>query len=224
MQVTIDQALQKAIMAHKTGKAHDANRLYTAIIQAEPKHPDANHNLGILTVSVGKVQEALPFFKTALEANPEIAQFWLSYIDALLKLNLKAEARLVLKQANSKGFHGDAAALLKKMTVQAECGGDGDEIEERSITHQSNILDNMKLDKALRIAKKKMNDGFHHEAKSIYQNILSRFPTNKSARAGLKLLKIESLNTRNEDQHPSKEQLHSLRSLIHKGELQEALG
>jgi len=26
----------------------EADRLYTAILQAQPKHPDANHNMGVL--------------------------------------------------------------------------------------------------------------------------------------------------------------------------------
>jgi tetratricopeptide (TPR) repeat protein len=59
-----------------------ADRLYTAILKAHPKHPDANYYTGVLADGVGKVQEALPFFKTALEANPATAQFWLNYIDS----------------------------------------------------------------------------------------------------------------------------------------------
>ena len=39
--------------------------------------------MGVLAVGVGNVQEALPFFKTALEANPSTVQFWLSNIDAM---------------------------------------------------------------------------------------------------------------------------------------------
>ena len=85
-ELTIDQALQQGVEAHKAGQVQEADRLYTAILKAQPKHPDANHNMGVLAVGVGKVQEALPFFKTALEANPATAQFWLSYIDALIKL------------------------------------------------------------------------------------------------------------------------------------------
>ena len=85
MKLTIGQALQKAIEAHKAGQLREADKLYRAILNAQPRHPDANHNLGVLEVGVGKVQEALPFFKMALEANPTIAQFWLSYIDALIK-------------------------------------------------------------------------------------------------------------------------------------------
>jgi len=80
LDITIDQVLQKGIEAHKAGRAQEADRLYTAILKAQPKHPDANHNMGVLAVGVGKVEQALPFFKTALESNPKIAQFWLNYI------------------------------------------------------------------------------------------------------------------------------------------------
>ena len=77
-ELTIDQALQKAIEAHKAGQVQEADSLYTAILKAQPKHPDANHNMGVLAVGVDKVQEALPFFKNALKANPATAQFWLA--------------------------------------------------------------------------------------------------------------------------------------------------
>ena len=107
MELTLDQALQKGIEAHKAGKVEEADRYYTAILKAQPKHPDANHNMGVLAVGVGKVQEALPFFKTALEANPKIAQFWLSYIDALIKLDQIEDAKAVFDQAKSKGAKGN---------------------------------------------------------------------------------------------------------------------
>ena len=50
-------------------------RFYQAILQSQPSHPDANHNLGILAVSMNKADMALPLFKTALEANLQIEQF-----------------------------------------------------------------------------------------------------------------------------------------------------
>ena len=80
MKLTINQALQRGIPAHKEGKLQDAERLYRAILRSQSTHPDANHNMGVLAVGVGKPQEALPFFKTALETSQSIAQFWLSYI------------------------------------------------------------------------------------------------------------------------------------------------
>ena len=103
MELTLDQALHKGVEAHKAGRVQEADRLYTAILKAQPKHPDANHNMGVLAVGVGKVQDALPFFKIALEANPNTAQFWLSYIDALVKLNRLVDAKAVLDQAKDKG-------------------------------------------------------------------------------------------------------------------------
>ena len=67
MELTIDQALQNGIEAHKAGKVKEADRYYTAILKATPKHPDANHNMGVLAVGVGKVKEAIPFFENALK-------------------------------------------------------------------------------------------------------------------------------------------------------------
>ena len=103
MELTLEEALQKAVDAHKAGQIQEADRLYTAILQAQPKHPDANHNMGVLAVSVGKVQEALPFFKTALEANPNISHYWLSYIDALIKEKQFDNAKQVLEKAKKQG-------------------------------------------------------------------------------------------------------------------------
>ena len=82
MELTIDQALQQGVAAHKAGKLEEAERLYRAILQSQPTHSDANHNLGVLAVSVNKVSEALPLFKAALNANPKVEQFWFSYIRA----------------------------------------------------------------------------------------------------------------------------------------------
>ena len=103
MELTVDQALQQGVAAHKEGKLQDAERLYRAILQAQPKHPDANHNLGILAVSVGKPLEAIPFFKLALEINPKLEQFWLSYIDALIKVERFDEAKRVLVESEKSG-------------------------------------------------------------------------------------------------------------------------
>ena len=107
MELTLDQALQKGIEAHKAGKVQEADRYYTAILKADPKHPDANHNMGVLAVGLGKVEIALPFFKTALDTNPNIDQFWLSYIDALIKLDRLSEAKEVFERAKSQGANGN---------------------------------------------------------------------------------------------------------------------
>tara|TARA_B100001250_G_C19331257_1_gene584804 strand:- start:78 stop:335 length:258 start_codon:yes stop_codon:yes gene_type:complete len=80
MVLKLEQALKNGIEAHKAGKIQEADRLYTAILKVQPKNPDANHNMGILAVGISKIQEALSFFKKALEANQRsfegMYQFW----------------------------------------------------------------------------------------------------------------------------------------------------
>ena len=113
MELTIEQALQQGITAHKEGKLQEAERLYRDILQSQPLHPDANHNLGVLEVSANKADAALPLFKTALEANPKIEQFWLSYIDALIKEKQFENAKQFLEQARKLGLVGDKVDALE---------------------------------------------------------------------------------------------------------------
>ena len=94
--LSISEALNLGIEAHKAGKAQEADRYYTAILKVQPDHPDANHNMGVLAVSLGKIKEALPFFETALEANSKIEQYWLSLIDALIKLEEFSKQKYLL--------------------------------------------------------------------------------------------------------------------------------
>jgi tetratricopeptide (TPR) repeat protein len=114
MELTLDQAFEKAVVAHNEGKLQDAERFYRAILQAQPKHPDANHNLGLLAVAVGKPREALPLFKLALGANPKIEQFWLSYIDALIKVGGVDEAKRVLVEGKKSGVSSDQFDALNQ--------------------------------------------------------------------------------------------------------------
>ena len=120
MELTIDQALQKAVEAHKAGKLQDAESLYRAILQAQPNHPDANHNLGVLAVSVNKSEAAIPLFKTALEANPNQGQFWLSYIDVFIKKKQFDNAKNLLSQAKRKGLAGEMIDTLEAQLVQLD--------------------------------------------------------------------------------------------------------
>ncbi|MDB9754655.1 tetratricopeptide repeat protein, partial [Amylibacter sp.] len=52
------------------------------------------------------IELALPFFKLALKANPNNAQFWYSHIVALIKLERFLNAKVLLDQAKSKGIKG----------------------------------------------------------------------------------------------------------------------
>jgi Flp pilus assembly protein TadD len=113
MELTIEQTLHNGVAAHNAGKLEEAERLYRAILQSQPAHPDANHNLGLIAVSVNQAEAALPLFKTALEANPKIEQFWLSYIDALIKAKQFGNAKQALEQAKKQGVAREKLNVLE---------------------------------------------------------------------------------------------------------------
>ncbi len=113
MELSIDQALQQGVAAHREGKLQDAERFYRAVLRAQPDHPDANHNLGVLAVSVGRPQDAVPLFKLALKANPKAEQFWLSYIEALIKAERFDQATQALERAIQTGINGSKLSALR---------------------------------------------------------------------------------------------------------------
>ena len=94
MKITIHQALLKAIIAHKSGEIQEAEKLYKAILRTQPNNADANHNMGVLVVGSGNSREALPFFKAALNCNSNVMQFWISYINTLISLELVDQAKI----------------------------------------------------------------------------------------------------------------------------------
>ena len=83
-----------------------------------------------------------------------------------------------------------------------------------------NILDTLKLDKALRLAKRKLKDGQLEEAKSIYEDILQRFSKHKQALIALKSLTggITAI-----PQDPPSDQLQPIINHYTQGQLKQAL-
>ena len=106
MEMVIGKALKLGIKAQRAGQNQKARHLYSAILESQPNHPNANHNMGVLVASVGNLTEALPYFKTALEINPRIRKYWLSYIDTLINMGLITDARAVFDQAKSINMNG----------------------------------------------------------------------------------------------------------------------
>ena len=91
--------LRQAIEAHNEGDLGEAEGKYLQILKSQPAHSDANHNLGVLAMSVNQSDRALRLFKIALNTNPNVEQFWISYLDALIKGQHLKAAKRVFKQA-----------------------------------------------------------------------------------------------------------------------------
>ena len=112
--INIDQALQQAIAHHQAGQLQNASNLYYKILDVQPNHPDANHNLGVLAIQIKRPAEALPHFKAALQANPIQGQYWLSFIAALIQTGQTESAKWTLEQARLRGLQGEAAEALNR--------------------------------------------------------------------------------------------------------------
>ena len=123
MELTLEEALRRGVEAHQAGQVQEADKLYTAILNADPRHAGANHNTGILCVGVGKLEQALYFFKTAVEVNPSVEQHWISYINTLINLNQIDEAKNTLDQATINGVKGDAFDQFEELIEQRQVAG-----------------------------------------------------------------------------------------------------
>jgi len=111
--MNIKQSLQQAINHHQSGQLQDAKQIYCNILQIEPKHSDANHNLGLLLVQEAQPDAALVFFMAALESNPNSTQFWVSYIDTLIHVKQFDMAEKILKEGRANGLEGEVFDRLE---------------------------------------------------------------------------------------------------------------
>ena len=115
MEEIIQEALNKGVEMHVAGEFDLASKLYESVINLQPNHADANHNMGLLKLDMGNDLEALPYLQTALEADTSIAQFWLSYIKALINLERLDEAGRILDLAKENGFEGGELVELTQL-------------------------------------------------------------------------------------------------------------
>lgn len=97
--------LEKAIAAHEADDLITASELYYEILQINPHDPDANHNLGLLTVQLGDYEGALLFLENAISINQDVHEYWVSLIDTLIKLNRYQDAKTSLAVAKQYGHN-----------------------------------------------------------------------------------------------------------------------
>ncbi len=106
--LSVEQAFEQASDHQAQGRLQDAESLYRAILQVQANHPGANHNLGLLALRANQPHAALPYLKTALDANPGEGRFWVSYIEALAESGESDLASAVLADGRSRGLQGEA--------------------------------------------------------------------------------------------------------------------
>jgi predicted O-linked N-acetylglucosamine transferase (SPINDLY family) len=107
-----DDACDKAMRLQIAGRADLAEQMYVAILAAEPNHALANHCLGMLNVQLLRPANGLPYLRTALNANPELPDYWLGYIEAMFQAGEIKDAISTLALARQHGLAGAAVEEL----------------------------------------------------------------------------------------------------------------
>jgi predicted O-linked N-acetylglucosamine transferase (SPINDLY family) len=90
------------------GRLDLAEPIYRSILELHPTHGAANYCIGMLLVQLRRPADGLPHLLAALNAHPEIADYWLGYLEALLLLGEHGEAASTLALARRHGLTGQA--------------------------------------------------------------------------------------------------------------------
>src|SRR5882757_4316728 len=104
----LDDLCGKAIQLQVAGRIDQAEPLYHEILQEQPRHAAANHCLGMLHVQLKRPSTAVPYLLAALEERPQIPDYWLGYLEALLLAGRTDEAAEALALGRQHGLTGAA--------------------------------------------------------------------------------------------------------------------
>ena len=112
MELTIEEAFRRGDQAYKEGNINEADKFFSAVLGAFPEHPLANYKLGIMAVEIGRASKAISLLQMATKADSSKLEFWLNYIDLLIKLGLRRDAKDALSQAKKNGHSGSNIEIL----------------------------------------------------------------------------------------------------------------
>ena len=115
----VSDLVHEADIAQNADDLQRAEELYLMALDEDPQHPDANHNLGILYLSVNLSEKALPRLRKALEAHPEFDHFWVSYFHGLVYNKMFAEGQEILEAGKENGLDRDTLAQLQEILATA---------------------------------------------------------------------------------------------------------
>jgi predicted O-linked N-acetylglucosamine transferase (SPINDLY family) len=164
--ITLQAALRQAVEHHRAGRLSQAEQLYRAILQQQPKQPDANHNLGLIAVQVGRHDVALPHFQAALAALPTHEQYLLSCAGSLLACGRAADAQALLELALHQGVRSDALQAMLDKTRNGSTTSATSRASDAAAVPQQDLQNLIAL----------FNAGRHAEVETLAQQHLQGFP------------------------------------------------
>ncbi|HSH71491.1 MAG TPA: tetratricopeptide repeat protein [Methylophilaceae bacterium] len=112
LQQAMNEVLQLALHQQKEGELELATKLYLEILNIQPRHAEANHNLGVIEAELKGAALALPRLEIAVTESPANEQFWVTYIDALMQSGAVDTAASALLFGQQHGLTAETAHIL----------------------------------------------------------------------------------------------------------------
>jgi tetratricopeptide (TPR) repeat protein len=118
--VAASHSFDQALTLHRQGRLDEADKIYGAILAAEPRHGDALHLSGLLRHQQGRSVEALRLVAAALRAKPDAAEAVMTHGVILEALKRHEEAladfdRLMTARAGDAVLHYNRGNALKAL-------------------------------------------------------------------------------------------------------------
>ena len=119
------RSFEQALALHRGGRLDEADRIYAAILAADPRHFDALHLSGLLNYQQGRLVEALRLTAAALKTKPGSVDALADYGVVLEALNRHEEAlasfdRVLAQGAGDASLHYNRGNALRSLGRIAE--------------------------------------------------------------------------------------------------------
>ncbi len=93
------EQLSKGVNYHQAGRLELARQAYAGILQANPRHADALHLLGLIAHQTGEHRRAIELIKKAIDIGPQCAAYYNNLGNALCSAGFKKDAETCFRQA-----------------------------------------------------------------------------------------------------------------------------
>jgi tetratricopeptide (TPR) repeat protein len=100
---SIQEMFQLAFARQQSGNPKQAEALYQALLNRDPDHVLANHNLGVITLQRGHHGVAVAYFRRAAQLRPGLVETHVGLADAYKRAGCLDEAEASLRQAAALG-------------------------------------------------------------------------------------------------------------------------
>jgi predicted O-linked N-acetylglucosamine transferase (SPINDLY family) len=114
LQQATNEVLAIALDYQNSGQIEQAENLYKEILNVQPNHAEANYHLGVIEAASKGAQVAIVRLGLAVESKPEIEQYWVTYIDALMQARHFDSAADALELGVQYGLKPETAIILGK--------------------------------------------------------------------------------------------------------------